>query len=90
MFLTDQETEKVLNTINGKATFMVWGTESALPFICDNERVYENKIREQFSRTCAKHELNKDYYNPSDYFAVVSDFKPDVEQRLCLARIQRR
>ncbi len=118
MFLTDQETEKVLNTINGKApedevlkdmkvffrnnfsveildyitdrlkegrlrvTFMVWGTESALPFICDNERVYENKIREQFSRTCAKHELNKDYYNPSDYFAVVSDFKPDVEQRL--------
>ena len=118
MFLDEQETEKVLNTINGKSpedevlkdmkvffretfsveildyitdrlndgrlrvTFMVWGTDSALPFICDHERVYENKIRGQFSRVCAKHELNKDYYNPSDYFAVVSDFKPDVEQRL--------
>ena len=67
---------------SGALPFIVWGTESALPFICDNERVYENKIREQFSRTCAKHELNKDYYNPSVYFAVVSDCKPDVEQRL--------
>ncbi len=76
-YITDRLKDGLL-----RVEFMVWGADSALPFLCDHERVNENKIKEQFSKVCAKHELNKDYYNPSDYFAVVIDFMPDVEQRL--------
>ena len=118
MFLNEQETRKVLDTLNGKIPedavlkdmkaffkekfsieildyiadrakngrkrlmFFVWGIESTWPFIGSSERKKENKIKEAFSRSCKEHGLNSEYFDPDSYFAIVSDFKPDVEKLL--------
>lgn len=116
MFLNDQETRKVLDTLNGKIpedavlkdmkaffkekfsieildyiadrakngrkrlTFFVWGATATRPFLGRSDRKNENMIKEAFSRSCKEHDLNRDYFDPANYFANVSDFKPDVEE----------
>ena len=116
MFLNEQETRKVLDTLTGKTpedavlkdmkaffkeefsieildytcdrlkdgqarlTIFVWGASSTRPFLGRSDRENENKIKEHFSRSCVEHDLNRDYFDPANYFANVSDFKPDVEE----------
>ena len=115
MFLNEQETRKVLDTLTGKTpedavlkdmkaffkeefsieildytcdrlkdgqprlTIFVWGARATRPFLGRSDRTKENKIKEAFSRSCQEHDLNRDYFDPNNYFAHVSDFKPDVE-----------
>ena len=116
MFLNEQETRKVLDTLTGKTpedavlkdmkaffneefsieildytcdrlkdgqarlTIFVWGATPTRPFLGRSDRENENKIKERFSRSCVEHDLNRDYFDPANYFANVSDFKPDVEE----------
>ena len=118
MFLNEQETRKVLDTVNGKIPedavlkdmkaffkekfsveildyiadraktgrkrlpLFVWGLGSTRPFSGESDQKKEIKIKEAFSRSCKEHDLNRDYFDPDSYFAIVSNFKPDVEKLL--------
>lgn len=59
---------------------MVWDGKDMKMFFCNSDRVLEDKIKDRFSRSCREHGLNSEFYDPKDYFAVVSSFRPDLEK----------
>lgn len=65
-----------------RVIFIVWDVKTAMPFTCDYDHVYADKIKDRFSKACVEHGLNPDYYDPSDYFITVIPLKSEVEEIL--------
>ena len=61
---------------------VVWDGKDMRPFFCRPDRELENMIKDRFSRACREHGLNTEYYDPKDYFSVVTPLKHEVEQML--------
>lgn len=78
-YITDSTEDGLL-----RLQILVKDVNDTLPFLVMDSTL-EDKIKEEFSRSCREHDLNSDYFVPADYFVFVSDFESDVVNKAMTA-----
>ena len=66
-----------------RVRFIVWNMGDAYKYrwdILGSEM--EKLVIKTFAESCRKHSLNPDFYDPGDFFMVLTDFQSDVFKRL--------